>query len=825
MRFFIAESASSSTRYTALAGHLHSHGIEDCVSMPMWVDDAIAVNDSTWPMVQSEWIEGRTLDAYVAQLTTKADLGALAQLAGRWRHFVSRLQAAEFAHGDLAHGNVLVDTSGSFRLVDFDRSWIPACRSESPPPEIGHPNYQRPDSQWGRWMDTFPGLVIYTSLLALSRRPDLWRQLHNGENMLFTQDDLAPPFRTRAWTLMHGIRDPDVELASRQLMLACAPAWRAEDTLEALLGFETQVNITHARRPTDTTIFVSCSRIDEDVARSLARLFEAAGRKVRSDLEGGVAQWDTILDGIRSATVFVFLLSDESLHSKRSRQELNYALALGRPVLPVQAGHVTEFPATPLADPKIISFRPDDAVSAFNALAAVDEAATHARPLPDPLPKPPPVPFEYLLRLGSAIGAAQLTPDQQGDFIRHLREVLETEDDEGARDDARDLLGALRRRPDVTYRNAQAIDRLLTDLTARDTPGRLFVSYSRQDGTAVEELVADLQRVHLSVSANRELGGGDPWWQDILRQIRECDVFLFCLSRNSLASKPCLAELSYARALGLPILSVQVGPVGKLRLTPVADIQVVDYQERTLANGVALLDAIQQAASARRPLPDPLPKSPPIPFAYLIRLGSAIGTAQLTPDQQSEFIGQLREALDTEDDENLRETARELLLALRSRADLTRRNFDRIDRLLTELQYSEDLPKYGKAFLCHSSGDKERVRNLYHQLKRDGVPCWFDEEDLLPGQDWEDEIRKAIRACQYVLACLSQASITKTGYVQKELNYALDVADEQPPGSIFLIPVLLEPCEVPDRLKKRHWAELYNPSGYQRLLKSLAFKR
>src|SRR3712207_4788509 len=176
----------------------------------------------------------------------------------------------------------------------------------------------------------------------------------------------------------------------------------------------------------------------------------------------------------------------------------------------------------------------------------------------------------------------------------------------------------------------------------------LFASYSRKDETAVRGLISDLQRAHLSVWHDQELRGGDPWWQDILRQIRECDVFLFLLSRNSLASKPCLTELSYARALGVPILPVQVGPVDNLRLTPVADIQVIDYQERTLANGGELLNAIQQAASARRPLPDPLPKPPPIPFAYLIRLGSAIGAAQLTPDQQAEFIRQLREALETE---------------------------------------------------------------------------------------------------------------------------------------------------------------------------------
>jgi hypothetical protein len=214
---------------------------------------------------------------------------------------------------------------------------------------------------------------------------------------------------------------------------------------------------------------------------------------------------------------------------------------------------------------------------------------------------------------------------------------------------------------------------------------RLFVSYSRKDEAKVHDLVADLERTPASVWHDRELRGGDPWWQDILRRIRECDVFLFALSDNSLASKPCLAELSYARKLGVPILPVQIAHVGKLRLTPVADIQVIDYRDRSLITGMALLDAVQESARQRGPLPEPLPEVPPVPFEYLFRLGSAIGAAQLAPDQQGDFIRQLRECLETEEDEAAREDARELLRALRRRPDITLRNARAVDELLTEL--------------------------------------------------------------------------------------------------------------------------------------------
>src|SRR5436190_442959 len=84
-------------------------------------------------------------------------------------------------------------------------TWIDDFRDGPPPKETGHPNYQRTGREWGRWMDTFPGLVIYTALLALSRRPESWATLHTGENILFCAEDFDPPFSTRAWQLLSGI--------------------------------------------------------------------------------------------------------------------------------------------------------------------------------------------------------------------------------------------------------------------------------------------------------------------------------------------------------------------------------------------------------------------------------------------------------------------------------------------------------------------------------------------------------------------------------------------------------------------------------------------
>lgn len=127
-------------------------------------------------------------------------------------------------------------------------------------------------------------------------------------------------------------------------------------------------------------------------------------------------------------------------------------------------------------------------------------------------------------------------------------------------------------------------------------------------------------------------------------------------------------------------------------------------------------------------------------------------------------------------------------------------------------------------FLCHSSIDKPKVRELYQRLRKDKFHPWLDEESLLPGQDWQQEIPKAVRNSNIVVVCLSKGSINKAGYIQKEIKYALDVADEQPDGVIFIIPLKLEECDVPERLRKWQWVNYFNDDGYQRLMMSLSIR-
>ena len=126
-----------------------------------------------------------------------------------------------------------------------------------------------------------------------------------------------------------------------------------------------------------------------------------------------------------------------------------------------------------------------------------------------------------------------------------------------------------------------------------------------------------------------------------------------------------------------------------------------------------------------------------------------------------------------------------------------------------------------RVFLCHSSSDKSTVKKLSWKLRQDGLEPWLDDEKLLPGQDWNLEIGKAVRESHVVLVCLSTIAVGKSGYIQKEIRHALDIADEQPEGTIFLIPLKLDECDVPERLQRWQWVRLFNGDGYSRLIGAL----
>jgi len=66
-----------------------------------------------------------------------------------------------------------------------------------------------------------------------------------------------------------------------------------------------------------------------------------------------------------------------------------------------------------------------------------------------------------------------------------------------------------------------------------------------------------------------------------------------------------------------------------------------------------------------------------------------------------------------------------------------------------------------RVFLCYASADRSKIQELYRNLHKWGVSPWLDLENLVPGQDWQDEIPKAITSSDAIIVCLTKNSVDK----------------------------------------------------------------
>lgn len=120
-----------------------------------------------------------------------------------------------------------------------------------------------------------------------------------------------------------------------------------------------------------------------------------------------------------------------------------------------------------------------------------------------------------------------------------------------------------------------------------------------------------------------------------------------------------------------------------------------------------------------------------------------------------------------------------------------------------------------KVVICYVSSDYLFVYELDQLLrdeKVDGfnwIETWVAKRDILAGKKWELEIQNAIDTAGSVVVCLSNSSISKEGHIQKEIDYAIEKAKEKPEGTVFLIPLRLEECDPPRRVRDYQWVDYF----------------
>ena len=131
------------------------------------------------------------------------------------------------------------------------------------------------------------------------------------------------------------------------------------------------------------------------------------------------------------------------------------------------------------------------------------------------------------------------------------------------------------------------------------------------------------------------------------------------------------------------------------------------------------------------------------------------------------------------------------------------------------------LSKQLQIFLLYARGDQEAVRRLFQRMIKEGAEVWLDREKILPGQDWQYEIRRAIQGSDLVIVCLSRQFNKQGGYRHEELKIALAKARSLPEGRSFIIPVRLERCDLPASLRRWQRVDLFETYGYRKLVSAL----
>jgi hypothetical protein len=115
-----------------------------------------------------------------------------------------------------------------------------------------------------------------------------------------------------------------------------------------------------------------------------------------------------------------------------------------------------------------------------------------------------------------------------------------------------------------------------------------------------------------------------------------------------------------------------------------------------------------------------------------------------------------------------------------------------------------------RVFIAYVQEDAARAEHLFNDLAASGFDPWMDRRKLLPGQNWPRAIEAAIDSAHFVVACFSRHSVRKTGGFQAEIRYALDCARRLPLDDVFLIPVRLDDCRMPARIRREiHYIDLF----------------
>ena len=237
IRCFSSRISDQSERYAALNAAIQSAKGLDCFAGYEFIDKGILVAEDWYPIIRMDWVEGQTLDMDIEQKCKAQNGRGIAELCAEWRSLASNLNQHHIAHGDLQHENILVN-NGKIRLVDYDGVYVPALKGRKAN-ELGLSHYQHPKrsgSDFNENIDHFSILVIYLSLLAISKDLTLWKAYHTDKHLIFRDKDYQDPNQSTLFNKLSHSPDDTVKFLSNRLSKACSESINNLPNLEAILA-------------------------------------------------------------------------------------------------------------------------------------------------------------------------------------------------------------------------------------------------------------------------------------------------------------------------------------------------------------------------------------------------------------------------------------------------------------------------------------------------------------------------------------------------------------------------------------------------------------
>ena len=233
LKCFTKKSLSINQRYSTISSYLNSlQNAPDCLTHFVYYPEGIKtrkVNGVYFPMLRMEWIEGTTLNQFISAHISEPRI--LKTAGNRIVEAAMALQSAGIAHGDLSGDNIIIDSKGKIKFVDYDGMFIPAFKGERAT-ELGHADFQHPGRKadtYSEKLDTFSVVVIQLAMQALAIKPELWEKF-NGDDpdcLILRKPDYLKPSESAVFSELRKTRSRNIKKIIDLLLqfLSKDPLW------------------------------------------------------------------------------------------------------------------------------------------------------------------------------------------------------------------------------------------------------------------------------------------------------------------------------------------------------------------------------------------------------------------------------------------------------------------------------------------------------------------------------------------------------------------------------------------------------------------------